>query len=368
MKVGIVANEFLDAERGRVGGFGWAAREAARVLSERGDEIVYFSGELHEDQVGREAEVHGHPLVPVRKRRLAHLTALRRAKPEVLLTVDFRPNYLPVLRALRDVTTIVWIRDPRGPEDTARLAQLRLPDGSTPDVGVLAPDCTALGPLVRRRGPNRIRLASVDPGVFAPRAAGAYDVAGLDIAMLPNPIRLDAAPRAEASTPTVLFLGRLDPYKRPWVAFEIARRMPDVQFRFLGKPHFDPPDPATVPPNASLEGHLDGAAKAAAIASSWALLNTSLHEGIPVTFYEAMASGLPIVSGLDPGGTVTRAGIAVGAPEGDGLDAVPRYVEALTTLLGDEQLRRARGEAGRAWVNEHHGPDAFLAAFDRLAA
>ena len=45
MKVGIISNEFFELSAGRMGGFGWAAKEAARWLGNEGSEIVFFSGE-----------------------------------------------------------------------------------------------------------------------------------------------------------------------------------------------------------------------------------------------------------------------------------------------------------------------------------
>ena len=371
MKVGILANEFLDPAGGRIGGFGWAARESATLLADRGDEVVLLTGELDEEAVGPHPQVHGLPLVPVRRSPLRHAAELRRHRPDVVLGIDFRPNYRPVLRALPDVPLIVWARDPRTPADDARLATLRLPDGERPPEGLLAPDCTELGRIVAR-GRRRVVIASLAPGLLGDRARGAYALpCGTTVELLPNPVDLGAPRVPRARDPLVVVLGRLDPYKRPWIAVEVARRLPRVRFRFLGRRHFTGPgswEPRNLPPNVELAGNVGGSAKHAALGEAWALLNTSLHEGIPVTFFEAMTAATPIVSGLDPDGVVSRAGIPVGATDGHGLEAVPAYVAALERLLADEDARRRLGAAGRAWVTAHHGPDRFLAAFDGLVA
>jgi glycosyltransferase involved in cell wall biosynthesis len=368
MRVGVLANEFYDPG-GRVGGFGWAAREAARALSARGDEVVFLTGERHARDIGRRPRVHGRPLVPRRRNIVAHVAALRRARLDVLLTIDFRDNYLPVLRVLGDVPLVVWVRDPRSPAEAGRVATLRMPAGRTPPQGIAPTDCTQLGRLARRRG-RRVVLASYAPEALGDRVPETYDLPGATLELLPNPVPLDVPTGPEAAEPRVVFLGRLDPIKRPWVLVEIARRMPHVRFDVLGRRHFTGDgswSPRDLPPNVHLAGNVDGAAKHAALAAAWALVNTSAHEAVPVSFFEAMAAATPIVSGVDPAGTVSRTGIAVCHAEGDGLEAVDHYVGALARLIADDALRRRLGGAGRTWVEDRHGVARFLTAFDELA-
>ena len=59
-----------------------------------------------------------------------------------------------------------------------------------------------------------------------------------EIFTLPNIIDVQSGPMRKSASPTVVFLGRLDPYKRPWIAVELARRFPEVTFLFLGQTHF----------------------------------------------------------------------------------------------------------------------------------
>ena len=48
IKLGLVTDEFFDAQLGRLGGFGWAARQLGRIFNEDpslGVELVYVAGE-----------------------------------------------------------------------------------------------------------------------------------------------------------------------------------------------------------------------------------------------------------------------------------------------------------------------------------
>jgi len=124
VNVGIVTNELFDPRVGRVGGFGWAARAAARCLADRGLTPVFLSAEADE----RAADVIDTPIVLQRSNRIDLARRLRRARIGALLTIDYRPNYAPILAALPRTPAVIWVRDPRGPREHAALATLRMPD------------------------------------------------------------------------------------------------------------------------------------------------------------------------------------------------------------------------------------------------
>ncbi len=55
-------------------------------------------------------------------------------------------------------------------------------------------------------------------------------------------------------------------------------------------------------PNLRLTGFVTEEEKSRILASSWALMNTSVREALPVSFLEALAHKTPIISGEDPDG------------------------------------------------------------------
>jgi glycosyltransferase involved in cell wall biosynthesis len=372
--VGIVANEFFDASLGRMGGFGWAARASAEHVAEArpaGHRPFLLAGKGGLGRNRPERHESGIPLVRFDDDRRRYARRLARARLGLFLTIDYRPNYLPVL-ASRPVPVIVWARDPRTPADVERIATLELPSAAEAPDGVDAVDCRSLARLVERASAvgSRVVFASPAPGLATPRMRATYGVEPDDVRFLPNPVAPVAVPAPEAGRPRVVFLGRLDPIKRPWVFVHLARRFPAVDFVMLGRPHFSGPGawrPARLPENVSVLGHVDGDVKHALLGSAWLVVNTSIHESLPVSFLEALHAGTPIVSCQDPEGVTSRFGTYVGRHDGDGLEALDPFSDALEHLLGDDDLRRGLGAAGRDWARATHTPERFLDAFAALA-
>jgi len=292
---------------------------------------------------------------------------------DLLLSVDYRRNYNFALKSLPRSPLVLWVQDPRTDEDIAKILTLRIPGGgSSRPLGDNIEDwgVRELPALLawRRRFRTRDELAISAPslGVKVPNA---FSLARESFAMLPYPVRERDGPVTPAARPTVTFLGRLDPVKRPWIVLEIASRMPSVDFRILGKPGFAGEgtwQPRNVPDNVQFLGHVDGEQKRELLASSWILLNTSIHEALPVSFVEALHFGIPVVSSQDTEEVSSRFGRYVGRWDGDGLASIDAFQAALEELIDDPAERNDRGWKGREWAKATHTTDAFIDAFDAL--
>jgi glycosyltransferase involved in cell wall biosynthesis len=154
--------------------------------------------------------------------------------------------------------------------------------------------------------------------------------------------------------------------KRPWVAWEVARALPEVDFLFLGKNHFTGPGtwrPPAELANVRMVDHLNGAEKWQCFERAWFLLNPSIHEGLPVTFQEALAWETVIISSVNPERVPERFGAWVGEQEGDGLSLAPKFGEAICKLIRSPEDRLRLAKAGREWVESVHGTERFLNAF-----
>ena len=292
----------------------------------------------------------------------------------MLLSIDYRPSYDSVFRVLPRTRTVVWVRDPRPPADVAAAADIRIP-GQPDEVpqGLGEIDCTPLSSVVRwsRLLGRRFAFASPAPDALTPKAPGTYGFDPGRLALLPNPIDAAREPGAKSPTPRVAFLGRLDPYKRPWLFVELARSAPGAEFVMLGQSHFSGPgawEPADLPPNLRLLGNVAGEEKLRELDRAWVLVNTSVHEALAVSLQEGLASRTPLLSCIDTEGIASRFGVYAGRFPGDGLAALPSLRAGLERLLGDDALRRRLGDEGRAWIMGRHTPERFVAAFRALAA
>jgi glycosyltransferase involved in cell wall biosynthesis len=377
IKLGVIANEFLDASIGRMGGFGWAARQLGNVFGPDGPsgvEVVFLSGEHFASDERDVIESQGTRLLLRRGRRhwYRSFQAARKEKIDVLLSIDYRPSYDFWFWTLPRTPVIVWARDPRTQADVDRINTLRLPgqDDVMPE-GVGKIDCTGLARVVKRSSyiKRPVVVAHKMPHL-AKKTTETYGFAGQSF-VLPNPDVVDytAARRPKSEHPSVVYLGRLDPIKRPWLFMELARAFPGVEFIALGQAHFDGESgwqPENVPSNVRLMGHVGGPEKLDILASAWVLVNTSIYEEAPVSVFEALAYETPVLSCTDWGDVASRFGVYVGEHNRTGLDALPELRSGLNRLITNNEWRQELGRTGRAYVEQTHSNEAFLSSFASL--
>jgi len=182
-------------------------------------------------------------------------------------------------------------------------------------------------------------------------------MSGLDYlpTFLPNPVAIPNCKIEKNEEPTVLFLGRWDPIKRPDIMLKVAEKLPGVQFICCGvsNPEFkDYSEPliekAAKIRNVNYMGYVQSEKKDAVLNKSWILLNTSSRECLPVSFLEAGAYKMAIVSPNDPDNFASNFGYKIQ----DGKN-VKEYVDAVTKLIADEEWRE-RGKTARKYVQENH--------------
>ncbi|MDJ0705403.1 MAG: glycosyltransferase family 4 protein [Leptolyngbyaceae cyanobacterium MO_188.B28] len=374
IKVGVVANEFFDLSIGRMGGFGWATRQVAKCFSSDpnlGVDIVFLSRESGVGDGSSQNLIHNTRLIPRQKSQLGYYRQIWSEGFDLLLSIDYRPSYSPLFRILPFTPIIVWVRDPRPPEDVEKINTTRIPGQEHIHPKGLAPiDCTPLAKVYNASKWLRRPILFSTPAPFlADKVPGTYGVKPPEVTLLPNIIDIEPGEVVKSEHPTVVFLARLDPYKRPWLFAELATHFPDVEFIFLGQPHHRGEgawEPDSLPDNVKLMGHIGEEKKLHLLSSAWALVNTSIHEGLAVSFQEALKCETPILSCVNPENVVSRFGIFVGRWDGSGREGMPKFIEGLTRLLEDKELRTRLGKEGRQWVTDTHSRSQFLAAFNDL--
>ncbi len=168
---------------------------------------------------------------------------------------------------------------------------------------------------------------------------------------------VDVTPRPPGRRSQVFWAGRFDRQKRVDLAFEVARRMPDVDFRLWGEPVLNAPGLGASPANVHLQGaYAQLSELELADADAW--LYTSGWDGVPSQLLEVAMTGIPLVGSL-VGGTGEVLDPELSWPVAD-LEEPDAYVAALRAVLAApedarrrarelrEQLARTRTEAGYA--------------------
>ena len=112
--------------------------------------------------------------------------------------------------------------------------------------------------------------------------------------------------------------------------------------------------------NLHFAGHVDGEEKADYLRKAKILVNTSIHEALPVSFLEALSYGTLLVSNRNPEELTAKFGIWVGDVLGDGFDKVDLYVEAIRKIMADEKQRMQKAREAVAYVREVHNVPRFV--------
>ena len=156
----------------------------------------------------------------------------------------------------------------------------------------------------------------------------------------------------------VLWVGMLHENKRPQLFLDIAERLPHRRFVLVGGPRAGAQGfyetiraRAAKLPNVEATGFLPLDEAERWFDRARVLVNTSIYEGMPNTFLQAWARGVPAVATV-PGGILVQTA-----------DQAALEIERLFT---DEAHWRASSRECRARFAARHAPDSVLAHYRRL--
>lgn len=187
------------------------------------------------------------------------------------------------------------------------------------------------------------------------------DLQGLEEALSSGEGSLHMMCNLPPDVPIVLFIGRLDPEKRPHVfvqtAAKILKMCPDhlVHFAMVGNGEMEGYIEAEVIKLGMRERfhllgfHLD---RHKLIFDSTLLMITSAYEGVALVSFEAMAVGTPQIS-ADVGGQSELITPETGILVKNGRGEVARYARACLELLSDPERRARMAAAGKERIKNH---------------
>lgn len=178
--------------------------------------------------------------------------------------------------------------------------------------------------------------------------------------LLPKPVEVPEGPFKKPEKPLCVFLGRLEPIKRPHLFFQLAERVGEWDFiaagtasergyhNYLSRKYFHLP-------NLEVPGLLTDNALSQILRKAWVLVHPARQEAFPNVFLEASAHEVAILSYVDPDNYVSRFGRVVAA-EG-GLDALEHGLRHM--VYSGEWLEK--GKAGRTYTIQNYSISASVA-------
>lgn len=171
------------------------------------------------------------------------------------------------------------------------------------------------------------------------------------------------AQRATGEARYFLWINRLADYKHPELFLELAAALPELRFRMI----------ATRRPSETTQAEAERIERTAEslpnvellpprrrdqlleeISQAAAVVSTSKAEGMPNTFLEAWARGVPVLSlNVDPDNRIATQGVGILAG-----GSMRRLVEATAAVWNDPGLRDELGGRAREFVQQVHSPEA----------
>ena len=361
--VALLIDEFFGGAGTAFGGYGALARKyIAKYIPNDDIEMDVLLGAGGHRFRSRKYHVDNVNLYRLPRRHWASRRFLRRKNYDIYLSIELTTDW--VLRHEPDTTKklILWIQDPRPKYEWDEIETMTL----MPEPNYYNQNIYDLVNELYHDG----RVRFVSQGYFLNQKA--IDLYKLDpdveIQYMPNPVELDSEFNVEKykKKNMIIFLGRLEDVKRGWLFCETAKRVPEYEFYVLGKINTHKANTAAFwkqyqnIPNLHFAGHVDGEMKNQFLKDAKILVNTSVHEALPVSFLEALSYGCTLVSNRNPDSLTEKFGIWVGDVLGNGFESIDLYADAVRKLMTDDKLRSKLAQAGRKYVEQVHNIPRFV--------
>jgi len=349
----------------RRGGFGKLVRVIGQELVRHGFNVSVIS--WHEPNSGDLTELDGmeilsYPYDFTTHSSLKHIIdytrfipLVKKANADVYVSIDCMIETYLAQKVMPNKTHVIWVQDPRNERDHELISSIdpryefsRLKFWMTTKL--------------YEKAYSRADLILTQARYYIPKIGRLFHVDLDKVVYLPNPIKY--VPNdpwiAKSNEPVVCFLGRMDPIKRYWLFFELARKFPDIRFIAIGAPSllYQKLYKRTVEKyhqfdNLRILGFVDGEPKFKLLSKCWVMILPSIYEGLPIAFLEALSHECALLSSVNPDNIVSKFGYW--AKNDD-------FEEGLHKLLSNN-LWKIRGEMGCKYVQEVHNLDRVIKDF-----
>ncbi|MCF1428879.1 MAG: glycosyltransferase family 4 protein [Shewanella sp.] len=370
IRVALLVDEYFGGAKTKFGGYGFLARNlVAKYLPSKDVEVEVL---LKKDCGKVRLFPKCHMIDGIKVYKLAarpfdlvNALFLKHKKYDVFLSIELTTHSYRIFSKApgKDKTLLLWIQDPRPVYEWDEIETVKLfPEHSYWDAEVY-------DFVHEYHKTGNVHFIS-QARFLDQKAKDLYRLsANTPIRYLPNPIEIDYGFDVETyqKQNSIIFLGRIESVKRGWLFAELAKAMPQYQFYMLGQAHrkVEESNAVMAPymdiPNLHFVGHVEGARKNQLIRDAKVLVNTSIHEALPVSFLEALSYGTLLVSCQNPDALTEKFGVYTGKVLGDGFDKLPLFIDGIEKLMTDDNLRQQLARSAVSYIKQVHSLDKFKA-------
>jgi glycosyltransferase involved in cell wall biosynthesis len=359
MKVAFITSETFTEKRH--GGFGWLVRTIGRELVRRDFDVTVLAWRdpgYPERYSVDGVEVVTYPYAFETKSVLRHLRdyygfakALRKVKVDAFISIEAMVETLIAEALARDAKHVVWAQDPFDWSDYQLL-------GSVDPYYKISKARFWVNKIVFGMAYRKADLILSQARFYVDKLRRLYDVDPSRVIYLPNPV--DPIPEGgveKSDEPLVCYLARMDPQKRYWFFFELAKQFPEVRFIAMGRPSVLYEDRCREVVgkyagllNLEIKGFVSEDEKRSILSRCWIMVLPSIREGLPIAMLEALAHKCALLSSVNPDGLTERFGYWAKRDD---------FAEGLRWLLEDGRWR-GLGEEGYRYVKESHNLEKII--------
>lgn len=370
IKVGLLVEEFFDRDLGGYGGYGILARQyIGRYLPDEKIELEVIIGSNNKKEtktiIRDNIKIHYLPKNWSSKYDIDFLYLKRvkeffkKEKFDIYLSIEMSRIAYEVMRLEKDKKLILWVQDPRPKEDWEEIKTVPMSSEYDSYINYYSKWEERIKKLLNKLN-SEGRLKIISQGKYLmKKAKKLYTLPGeTEMTYFPNPVEIEDNFSMKSKKNSIIFLGRLTGVKRPWIYYEVAKLLPEYTFYVCGQGELESDeDKYKNVKNLKFMGHVSGKEKERLLQECKVLVNTSIHEAIPVSFLEAISYGLYIVSCQNPDDITSNYGKWTGTILGDGLKEVNKFKEGIEECIKNYNENELK--AGIEYIKENHSISKF---------
>lgn len=372
IKVGLLVEEFYDKDLGGFGGYGILAREyISKYIPNLEIEIEVILGSNSSKKI-KVLEKDGIKINFLPKNYSSKFNIdfiyfymvkqfFKKKNFDIYLSIEMSKIAYEVMRIEKNKKLIMWIQDPRPKEDWEEIKTVTRANEYESYLNYYKRWEKKIQILLNEMIDKK-RLILISQGEFLKdKARRLYKFSdSIKIEYFPNPVEIKNNFNIIEKKNNIIFLGRLTAVKRPWIYFELAKKFPEYIFYVCG--FGDELNEIIAEykdfPNLKFMGHVSGEMKDKLLRECKILVNTSIHEAIPVSFLEAISYGQKIVSCQNPDNITSENGYYTGIVLGDGYDKVDEFKLGIEKCLLEYQEKEIKNSIEK--VKENHSIEKFV--------